>query len=225
MDQILLITGGVLVAIMLTVSFVYGFIRLLKDHENRNSGMSRTASDLLSKVVDESDLQNMSRAGPQAMLAEANPYFAGLLKKAAGTNIGTHNSLIAALKLRSKQVGKDLNKALDKTLGVPGTSGSSNMTPHGDMSNQIDALYKRAYAKPIDYASDAGRRIEKDILTRVPESAINKANKLMHLEGYGSNQIMASLADDGTMTFRQMPDVMQIDHITIGLEDLANYFG
>ncbi len=82
----------------------------------------------------------------------------------------------------------------------------------------------RKALKEVDYASDAGRRIVRDILTRVPESVIKEANELMHLEGYASKQILMNIADDGTMTFRQLPDVMQIDHITRVLNgvDAAN---
>lgn len=43
----------------------------------------------------------------------------------------------------------------------------------------------------------------------------------MRLEGVESQQILASVADDGTITFTRMPDVRQLDYITRALNDVA----
>jgi hypothetical protein len=82
--------------------------------------------------------------------------------------------------------------------------------------------YDAAYAQPIDYASPEGQNIESLIKDRVPASAIKGANDLMRLEGAPeSKQIMAHIADNGTVKYETMPDVMQVDYITRALNDTA----
>jgi hypothetical protein len=82
--------------------------------------------------------------------------------------------------------------------------------------------YDAAYAAPIDYASPEGMAIEQAVKTRVPKSAIDAANELMRTEGAKSKQILAHVADDGTVTFETMPDVRQLDYITRGLNEVAD---
>jgi hypothetical protein len=77
-----------------------------------------------------------------------------------------------------------------------------------------------AYDAAIDYASDKGRKLE-ELLKRVDQSDINAANALMRAEGHQSKQILARIADDGTVTYQRMPDVRQIDYITRALNDRA----
>lgn len=84
-----------------------------------------------------------------------------------------------------------------------------------------DPAYKSAYAVPIDYASPVGQKLENIVNNRVPATAIKRANELMRTEGKQSQQILADIADDGTITLKQMPDTMQIDYITRALNDLA----
>ncbi|MCZ4089323.1 hypothetical protein [Sinorhizobium psoraleae] len=81
--------------------------------------------------------------------------------------------------------------------------------------------YRIAYEQPINYADPRGQAIEQVIKTRVPQSAINEANALMRVEGASSKQILARVADDGTVTFEQLPDVQQLDYITRGLNEAA----
>ncbi|MFP3442632.1 hypothetical protein R0K18_33350, partial [Pantoea sp. SIMBA_133] len=74
--------------------------------------------------------------------------------------------------------------------------------------------YEKAYSQPIDYASEAGRNLE-SLIARVEKAApgtISLANRLMAGEGVNSKQILASIGDDGSVTFRQMPDTRQIDY-------------
>jgi hypothetical protein len=59
------------------------------------------------------------------------------------------------------------------------------------------------------------------MLPRIPADAINTANRMMRAEGVESAQIMARVADDGSVAFETMPDVRQLDYITRGLNDVA----
>lgn len=75
-----------------------------------------------------------------------------------------------------------------------------------------------AYDAAIDYASEKGRKLE-ELLKRVDQSDLNAANALMRAEGHQSKQIIARIADDGTVTYQRMPDVRQIDYLTRALND------
>lgn len=59
------------------------------------------------------------------------------------------------------------------------------------------------------------------LLSRLDRSEIDAANTLMRKEGHRSRQIIAEIADDGTVTYREMPDIRQIDYITRALNDRA----
>ena len=81
--------------------------------------------------------------------------------------------------------------------------------------------YTSAYAQPIDYSSQSGMLLD-ELLTRVDPAVIKRANDLMRTKGETSAQIMAQVADDGTVTFLRKPDVRQIDYITRALNEEAS---
>jgi hypothetical protein len=83
------------------------------------------------------------------------------------------------------------------------------------------AAYDAAYAAPIDYSAPAGAKLLDEITPRIPPEAIGYANRLMRARGEKSAQIMAKIADDGTVTFTRPPDVRQWDYIKQGLDMMA----
>ena len=104
-------------------------------------------------------------------------------------------------------------EALDFALG-PITA------PSRPNTGRLGAVYDAAYRTPIDYSGDRGRALE-GLLPRIPGDIVNRANRLMQVSGEKSKQIMAEIADDGTVTFTEMPDVRQLDYITRALNDVA----
>jgi hypothetical protein len=54
------------------------------------------------------------------------------------------------------------------------------------------------------------------------QSAIQEANEEMQSLGIRNMQIMADIADDGSVTFRQMPNVRQLDELKKALGNQAN---
>ena len=110
----------------------------------------------------------------------------------------------------------DLTNEMDRSMGKPGQSQSKDLVDPRD-PDPIGSMYKRAYDEPIDYASADGAELEKIILTRMPPEALKKANELMRIKGITSRQIAANIAEDGTVTFRRLPDVTQIDYMTRAL--------
>ncbi len=164
----------------------------------------------------------MSAAGSEAMLADAGPNARAVLDTAiqrGGPGAVTARNAIAARTARS---ARDTIGALDATLGQPkGVTASRTAIRTGSAGARSNA-YDDAYGAAIDYADPRGQAIESIIKTRVPQSAINEANALMRAEGNQSRQILANVADDGTVTFETLPDVRQIDYITRGLNEVAD---
>lgn len=177
-----------------------------------------SADDTLSPA----GVARMDAAGPNAMLLDAGPSAQQVVDTAIQKSGKAGASARAAIDGRVQAETTRLSQTLDDVLGRPvgvdtARANISQVTAQGRKS-----LYDAAYAQPIDYSSQAGSLIE-DLLGRVPKSAIDRANTLMRTKGEKSAQIMASIADDGSIVFKTMPDVRQLDYITRGLREEARH--
>lgn len=112
---------------------------------------------------------------------------------------------------------------LDDTLGSPiGVKTVETAIRRGTATSRGQA-YQAAYDTPINYADDVGREIEGLVRNNVPHAAIEKANAMIRATPDSrAPQIMATVADDGTATFQQMPNMEQLDFITRALRDVAD---
>lgn len=192
---------------------------------SRELGISDDAARVVKRYIEADDLtaaqDALARAGSKATLADAGPGTQRLLD--AAVVYGDKAPKIAGdvINERAAQSGRDMTAALDATLGKP--RGQSEIVSGIRQSTAAprSAAYNAAYAQPIDYSAPRGRLLE-SLLKRAPGSAIKRANDLMRIEGVKSSQIMAEIADDGSVTFTRMPDVRQIDYITRALKDVAD---
>jgi hypothetical protein len=167
-------------------------------------------------------LANMAAAGNEAMLADAGPNARAILDTAIQRGGPGAVAAREAIEARVGRSAKDIVDSLDQNLGAPqGVMATRDAIREGSAAAR-DAAYQAAYSRPIDYSSQAGRTLENLIQNRVPPSAIRAANDLMRVEGHASRQILAHLADDGTVVFQKMPDVRQIDYLTRGLNEVAD---
>lgn len=192
----------------------------------RNAGVSPQAARYLSETLAADDalgpngLARMQAAGGEAMLADAGPSARTTLDHAIQRSGGAGLVARDAIGGRVSRDAQALQGALDSALGQPqGTQTLRADIASGTRSARSSA-YDAAYASPIDYASPQGRELE-SILKRVSQSDINAANELMRMEGHQSRQILAKIADDGSVTYQRLPDVRQIDYITRALNDRA----
>lgn len=167
-------------------------------------------------AFDGSGAAAIGAAGDRGMLADAGPNAAALLDTAIQHSGKGAKTAREAIEARAGAVGDDLTMTLDRVLGEPEGKMALTKEIRDSTAEARRTAYDAAYGKPIDYSSDAGRQIE-EVLKRVPKEAIVEANALMRAEGVGSKHIMANIADDGTVTFRTMPDVRQLDYIKRGL--------
>lgn len=165
---------------------------------------------------------NLARAGQEAMIADAGPNAKALLDTAVARS---GPGAVRATDAISERVGRDakaLTSALDKSLGKPQGVTAAQTTIRKGTSTARGEAYRAAYDHPINYAAPEGQALEGLIRSRVPASAIKAANDLMRVEGNSSKQILARMADDGSVTFEQLPDVRQLDYITRGLNEVAD---
>lgn len=188
-------------------------------------GVSPAAARVIKNALDAGDpdeaVRAFSRAGGDAMLADAGQPARELLDAAA--NAGGRAGAIArgAVEERTSRAADSITRALDTHLGQPGGIETAKSGIRQGTQAAREQAYQAAYAAPINYAAPRGRAIE-SLLARVPQSAINRANELMRLEGVQSRQIMATIGDDGRVTYQRMPDVRQIDYMTRALNDVAS---
>jgi len=164
---------------------------------------------------------NMARAGQDAMLADAGPNARAVLDTAIQRGGPGGVAARDAITARTDRAGQALTGALDNTLGQPQGVTAARSTIRQGTAGARSAAYNQAYATPIDYAAPQGQALEQLIKGRVPGSVISQANRIMQLEGEQSRQILASVADDGSVVFEQLPDVRQIDYITRALNQAA----
>jgi len=173
-------------------------------------------------------LQNIFNAGEEGMLADSGVAAQALLDAAQAT--GGKASQIGSEEIagRVSRQGAQLSGVMDDTLGAlpkfDGVTGGANDLAEGIAASTRparQAAYTAAYANPIDYSSQAGMQVEAvfdAIPLRFKGKAIEKANDQMRLDALKSGQpspqqIMANIADDGSITFLEMPNLRQLDQI------------
>ena len=188
-------------------------------------GTSRRAGGLVSDVVGMDDPARMQAAlrasGPDAMLADAGPTAQGALDAVIQSPGEGARTALGRIDDRAFSAGQRLTSQLDTTLGVPQGIEAAQAGIRQGTAGARNAAYNAAYAQPIDYASEAGMRLE-GMLPRVPGDAVRRANELMQIEGVQSGQILAQIADDGTASFTRLPDVRQWDYMTRAMNDVAD---
>ena len=191
----------------------------------RRLGISEDAAKVVKTALQNDDFTAaeaaLQRAGSTSMLADAGPATQELLD-ASITAGGTAPRIAReAVDTRVVESGDRMTQVLDDVLGSPEGTGALRRSIREETALPRQASYRAAYSQPINYAGRRGRYLE-NLMRRVPQSAINQANNLMSLEGVESQQILADIAADGSITFSRLPDVRQLDYITRALGDVAS---
>lgn len=190
------------------------------------SGFARPATEavvrslMADNAMGQTGVTALRNAGDGAMLADAGPATRGLLDAVIQRSGPGATSARQAVEARASSAGPTVDRALNEALGSPAGVQTSETALRAGTAEARDQAYQAAYAKPIDYSSEAGQAVE-TLMKRVPRGVIGLANRMMQLEGEQSRQIMAKIASDGTTTFLRMPDVRQIDYITRALNQAA----
>jgi hypothetical protein len=191
-------------------------------------GISKDAAKVVKAAIENDDLsaaQNaLRRAGSNAMLADASPGASQILDTAMQSGGAANRIGREAVESRAIQANDSLTRSLDTILGpVQGVRGATSEIASRTAPLRAQA-YERAYNTAIDYAGDQGRAIEAAldrIPTRTIQSAISEANDAMRAAGVTNKQIMAEIADDGAVVFREMPNVQQLDELKKALQSIG----
>jgi hypothetical protein len=159
---------------------------------------------------------NLRTSGPDAMLADAGGSTREALDAAITGGGKAARVGVDAVSARAAAAGEKLGKVLDIVLGVPEGIKSAVKSIATRTAPARKKAYDLAYSSAIDYAAPSGRAIE-DVLDRIPptimKGAIDEANDAMRAAGVKNRQIMASIADDGSVTFTNPLNVQQLDEI------------
>jgi len=191
----------------------------------RRLGISEDAAKVVKTALQNDDFAAaqaaLQRAGSTSMLADAGPATQQLLDTSITAGGTAPRIAREAVDARAVESGTRMTQVLDDVLGSPEGTGALRRSIREETALPRQASYRAAYSQPINYAGRRGRYLE-NLMRRVPQSAINQANNLMRIEGVQSEQILADIAADGSITFSRLPDVRQLDYITRALGDVAS---
>lgn len=200
----------------------------------RGAGVDPSVAQLLTRTLSADGtlgpqgLANMQAAGGEAMIADAGPNARGLLD----TSIQRGGpGAVTAINRVDQRVGRDtaaVATALDSSLGAPEGVNAAQANIRNAARAGVNDAYdgpNGAFAQPIDYASEPGRRLE-GIINRIPpriaNRAIASANERLTYNQTPNQQIRANIADDGTVTYHEMPNVRQADAIRRALNEIRD---
>lgn len=187
----------------------------------KQAGVSRPAFNLLSDVVDADN-----PAGPassRALLGERGPTATGAVDFLAQRPGPSQRIVRDAVAGRVGEATSQVGRALDDTLGAAQGARGVGRQIARSTSGAREAAYNRAYGAVIDYADDAGQRVE-GVLRRVPRrvmgKAVQSANEAMQADGVLNQQITAT-TKDGALEFVKKPNVQQLDYIKRALGEIG----
>lgn len=197
----------------------------------KDLGLSRPAADTLRDIATADDtlgqagMARLKNSGEDAMIADAGPTASGLLDTAVQKSGEAGRIADMAVEKRAAEAAGKLNGTMDLLFGKSVGTDSAAQKIYKDSAAARSAAYDLSYSKPIDYSTKAGRDIE-DVFLRTPDSvlgpAIRRANDMMKMSRRANDQIMASIADDGTVTLKEMPNVIQADFLKRALNRIAD---
>lgn len=191
-------------------------------------GISNDAAKVLKPDIEALDfaaaLKKLGVAGDNAMLADAGISTREALDAAITAGGKASRVGVEAVSGRAAEAGSRLGAVMDMVLGVPKGVKAVGKSIAERTAPARSKAYRTAYDTPIDYADDTGRNIE-EVLSRVDSetltAAVKEANAAMKAAGVKNKQIMAILDSKGDVTFKEMPNVQQLDEMKKGLDAVA----
>lgn len=224
--------GGAVPAVIQGLSSGYRNVAdyFARNQVARDAGVSPEVANYLVRIgnndgtLGPQGAANMARAGGEAMPVDAGVNSQQALDWATQRGGPGANTARQRINDRLTRDSAALVSTLDNTLGTPEGLYASQANIREGARDGVRQAYSAANASPIDYASAEGQRVESAINripSRIKAAAIEKANERMAWDKMPNMQIMADVADDGTVTLREMPNVMQADYIKKALDDLV----
>lgn len=160
----------------------------------------------------------MAAMGPDAMPMDLGPNLqrqAGALAATPGRN---QEVVRSAITQRQAGSGGRIAGALDDALGQTVDTVAVADDIIAKRSAAAKPLYDAAYSKPVNFTTDL-----EDLLKRPSVGkALSKAKGLAADEGIASKQWFATVADDGSVTIVNTPDMRQLDLTKRALDDMIS---
>lgn len=156
--------------------------------------------------------------GDDAMPMDLGPNLqrqAGALAATPGRAQGIVRSAIAE---RQGASGGRVAGALDDALGQSVDTLSVADDIIARRGAAAKPLYDAAYSKPVPFTKELEDLLKRPSVAR----ALSKARGLAADEGIPSQQWFANIADDGTVTIKNVPDVRQLDLTKRALDDMIS---
>lgn len=183
--------------------------------------IARSAGEMADADIPGGARARIAGNGPDAMIGDVMPGpLDYVINVGAGAPIARGN-----LNARVDRATGQVMRAMDDTLGAPQGVRQTARDIAGQTRANRAATYDAAYASPINYGTgEAGEKIL-GVMDRIPprtlRAAIDEANDAMRAAGVRNQQILIDIADDGAVTFREMPNVQQLDEIKKALQTTA----
>ena len=160
----------------------------------------------------------LADAGDAAMPMDLGPNLQRQAGALAATPGRGQEIIRSAVAQRQQGAGSRIMSALDDALGGPIDTLAAADDIIAKRSAAAKPLYDAAYKKPVPFT----RELE-DLLKRPTISkALSRAQTLAADEGIPSPQWFASIADDGTVAIKNVPDVRQLDLTKRALDDMIS---
>lgn len=169
--------------------------------------------------------QVLARGGDDAMLAEAGPGTRQALDTAMQTGGEALSVARPRVDERVQVAGNRFTGTINRIFGDSqgGIKGEAKAIAKGT-ARAREAAYNHAYGQPTPMTGEAGRQLEA-VLARIHpddlQAAIKAAEKEMRDKGVKNQNYMATIADNGEVTFSQPLSVLQLDYLARGLGDIV----
>jgi hypothetical protein len=194
-------------------------------------GVEAPAARIIKRALENDDLDAAARrlaaAGDDAMLADSGDAGAALLDAAAQTGGEALRVSRNAVGDRAEAAGARLPGKLDDILGERmGVRTAARGIAQSTAAARSEA-YERALAQPINYGTGEAGEAVLEVVNRVPSrvlrQAIDEANEEIQsrAELVGTKQILASIGDDGRVTFSELPNLRQMDELKKALQSIG----
>lgn len=159
--------------------------------------------------------ERLAQMGPDAMPMDLGPNLqrqAGALAATPGEAQQTVRSTIAT---RQAGSGARISESLDNALGQPVDTVAIADDIIAQRSAASKPLYEAAYSKPVPFT----KNLEETLTRPAVASALKDAERMAANEGIPSQNWFANIADDGTVSIKNTPDVRQLDLTKRALDD------
>lgn len=160
----------------------------------------------------------LAQMGPDAMPMDLGANLQGQAAALAGTPGKSQEIIRSAVANRQANAGSRIAGSLDDALGQ---SVDTVAVADDIISRRAAAakpLYEAAYAKPVPFTVE----LEETLKRPAVASALKSAQKMAANEGIPSQQWFANIADDGSVTIQNVPDVRQLDLTKRALDDMIS---